>query len=469
MGFDFGSLDNIDLGLSMNTAPKKSSESKKSESKNGTRTININSNKKQKEEKTEVKVKSDNNLINKLSEKDINTRICNTIINLNIIKDELNAKFIERENEIEMLLLALISSSNAFLHGPAGTGKSLLTEELSNRIINSNYFRILMSKTTEPAEVFGSVSINAMKDDKYKVNTKGKLPTAHIAFTDECFKANSAVLNSLLTIMNEKLFFNDTVEEVPLISLIGASNEFPEESILDALYDRFLLRLTVYYIQDHNNSMNLFANFLESRKRKSKLTNNEVAATSASTVIELEDLLLVNEKCKEVDIPMKVLGAYNMLFIKLEKAGIIISDRRKNEALKVIQASAILNNRTVATAEDLEPLKYVLWNDPKDLQTIIEEVNAIANPNLIKYEGFIKTFNTFKQELQEIEDNKDSSDYEYDKSCKITEINKQLNYVVSEIDKVLSHMDKSSKDFNKFNSLRNDISKYLQNLLKDLF
>ena len=463
MGFDFNSLEDIDFGIELQPVQKKTEVKTKEENK----TLNITSKKKDKPINDKPKTTKDKS---KPKYGNADARIKNTIDNLNLIKEELNDKFIERNNEIDMLLLALISASNAFLHGPAGTGKSLLTEELSNRITNSEYFRILMGKTTEPAEVFGSVSINEMKNDIYKVNTKGKLPTAHIAFTDEVFKANSAVLNSLLTIMNEKLFFNDTVEEVPLISMIGASNEYPEEDNLDALYDRFLLRWHVNYIQEASNRMNLFQNFLNSRKLKSKLNTQEVAATTAYTTVELEDLLLVNEKCKEIDIPMKILSSYNMLFMKLEKAGIVISDRRKNEALKIIQASALLNNRNIAISEDLEPLKYVLWNEPKDLETVIKEVNTIANPNLVKYDGFMLSYNTLKQDLEEIENNKDNnSDYQYDRSCKITEANKQLNYVISEIDKILSDIDKNSKDFSKFSKLRDDISAYLKTILNGLF
>jgi len=123
---------------------------------------------------------------------------------VNKIEEELSTEFVERENEIHMLSLALVAGVNAFYHGPAGTGKSALVEEFSRRIVQSSYFRVLMGKTTEPGEVFGAVSIEAMKKGSHKVNTKGKLPEAHISFVDEVFKCNSAVLNSLLTIMNEK-------------------------------------------------------------------------------------------------------------------------------------------------------------------------------------------------------------------------------------------------------------------------
>lgn len=464
MGFDFSSLDTVDLGMNTKGNDSKKVNKTKVEKENIEPIVLKSKTTKVKKEISNI---DNSNEINNLSDLELLNKIETMVNKIQNIKTELNVKFIERENEIEMLILALISSSNAFLHGPAGTGKSLLTEELSNRIINSNYFRILMGKTTEPAEIFGAVSINAMKNDTYKVNTVGKLPQAHIGFTDEVFKANSAVLNGLLTIMNEKLFFNDVVEEVPLISLIGASNEYPEEDNLGALYDRFLLRWHVNYIQEPGKRMDLFTNYLNSRKQKSKISNQEVAATNTETSIELNDLLLVNEACKEVDIPMKLLGAYNMIFVKLEKMGIIISDRRKNESLKVVQASAILNNRKVAQSEDLEPLKYCLWNEPKELQVVMDCINELANPNKVKYDGFLSTFINYRKDMDEIESRKDSSDYDYDKSVKITEINKNLNYVVTEIDKILNKLDKKSKDFNLFTCLRSDITNYLSELLKN--
>ena len=460
MRFDFSSLDNIDLGVI--ETPKANKPNNKTVNKIQKQEEKPQLKEKIKEDKIINNKKNDNiiDFIKNLSEKEIKAKISDTVSNLKLIKKELNDKFIERENEIEMLLIALVSGTNAFLHGPAGTGKSLLTEELSNRIINSNYFRILMGKTTEPAEVFGSVSISSMKDDIYKVNTHGKLPWAHIAFTDECFKANSAVLNSFLTIMNEKLFFNDKVEEVPLITLVGASNEFPEEDNLAALYDRFLLRWHVNYIQDIDNRMDLFNNFLDGRKFKSKLYTKEVAATSVETTVELNDLMLVIESCKEVDIPIKILQAYNMLFLKLEKEGIVISDRRKNESLKVIQASAILNNRTTASSRDLEPLKYCLWNEPKELQIVCDIVNEIANPDKIKYDNYASILKTFKNELEEIERRKDSADYDYDKRCKVQQINKELNYAISDIDKLIQTMDES--DSVSFKELRNNMTEYLE-------
>lgn len=378
------------------------------------------------------------------------------------IESELNGKFIERADEIRMLLLGIVSGTNSFLHGPAGTGKSQLTEDISNRIVNSNYFRILMGKTTEPAEVFGPVSVNALKNDSYKVNTENKLPTAHIAFLDEVFKANSAVLNSLLTIMNEKLFFNDTVEEVPTISVIGASNEYYEDDSLVALYDRFLLRWHVDYIKDPSNRMDLFKGFLNSRKKKSKLQGLVAATTKdTATTIELEEVLIANELCKEVDISLKILKEYNKLFLALEKKGIMVSDRRKNEALKVLQASALIEGRTSVELGDFDALKYVLWNEQSQLPVLIEQINKIASPNANVYDEYSKSLAGYKADLAAIEETKGSPDYELDKSIKLTEIHKGLQFAINNIATIVAGLKPGSKDAVKFENLAQDMQQFV--------
>lgn len=438
MGFDFGSLD-----LSNFNTPTPIKETKKDISKN---------------------------VLLELSKEDCKEKQTEIISKVSTIIEQLNASYVERENEINMLIIALISSTNAFLHGPAGTGKSQLTEDLSRKISGSNYFRILMGKTTEPSEVFGPISLMAMKNDTYKVNTENKLPTAQIAFVDEVFKANSAILNSLLTIMNEKLFFNDTVEEVPLVSMIGASNEFIEEESLIALYDRFLLRWHVDYIQDPSKRVDLFKSFLDSRKNKSKIkANAEIAATKVEeTTITIDELLFLNELCKEVEIPIKILKAYNKLFISLEKLGIVVSDRRKNEGLKIIQATALLADRDKATSEDFENLKYILWNDINDLPIVMKELSLLSSPEKVKYDGYLKAFNDLKRELEDIENDKGSRDYHHNKTLKITDINKQLHHVLNEINKMLSTINRNDKSYNKYVRLKIDIEEFFDKLINEM-
>lgn len=393
-----------------------------------------------------------------------------TVENLLKIEAELNDIFIEREDEIRMLTLAFISGSNGFFHGPAGTGKSALVEEYSSRIKRANYFRILMGKTTEPGEIFGPVSINAMKNDIYKVNTKNKLPEANISFIDEIFKANSAVLNNLLSIMNEKVFLNDTVKKVPLISLIGASNEYYEDDSLIALYDRFLLRWNMDYIKEPSNRIELFKRYLKERGESSPLC--KFGEVKSYTTINIEDLIILNEKVKAVTIDAKVLNTYNKLISTLLKKNIIISDRRKNESLKVIQGAALLDGRYAAEVEDLDVLKYTFWSNEDDINLILEEVNKLSNPNKNKLNNMKKAFNDYKKQIDEIEENKDSSQYAFDKTMAATEIMKNINYALNTISGILTSMKNEgkdkSKDYIEFESFSKEMKSYAEYIKKEI-
>src|SRR5947207_7076039 len=159
------------------------------------------------------------------------------------IREELQQLFLERAELIDGALAALLAAQHILIIGPPGTAKSMLADELCRRITGATYFQWLLTKFTTPEELFGAVSLRALEADDYRRVTTHKLPEAHIAFLDEVFKANSSILNSILTIMNERRFHNGReVADTPLITLFGASNELPEEDELQALYDRFLLR-----------------------------------------------------------------------------------------------------------------------------------------------------------------------------------------------------------------------------------
>lgn len=386
------------------------------------------------------------------------------------IKDSLNNRFIEREDEINMLAVAFVSGTNAFLHGKPGTGKSDLVEEFSNRFTGNSYFRMLMSKTTEPSEVFGPVSINSLKQDKYRVNTDNKLPSANIAFLDEIFKSNSAILNGLLTIMNEKLFFNDVVQEVPMVSIIGASNEFPEESGLAALYDRFLLRWNVEGIKDVNNREKLFKNFVNSRNKASIVnSNNSVASNNNMATMNFNDLELMIELAKKVSIDDTVLTEYNKLFTKLEKEGIEVSDRRKNEAIKTIQANAVLNGRLDASISDFEPLVYCFWEETDDIPIVKTIIDKLSNPDKDFLDSYTRDLGELRDSLDNfIEENKDTNDFNITKAVKLTEMRSNVNYALDKIsEKIETTANASTKK--SLEALKDNFKDFLDNKIISMF
>lgn len=171
---------------------------------------------------------------------------------LQALEADLRSALLERDEAIRAALVAVLSRQHVVLLGPPGTGKSMLVNELASRIGGGlSTFTLLLTRFTTPEELFGPISVAGLKEDEYRRLTAGKLPEANLAFLDEIFKANSAVLNALLTLLNERQFDNGPTRlTCPLLTCFGASNEMPQGDDLGALWDRFALRLIVDYIGD---------------------------------------------------------------------------------------------------------------------------------------------------------------------------------------------------------------------------
>ncbi len=145
----------------------------------------------------------------------------------------INDGLIEREHITAMVLLSVLSGQSVFIYGPPGTAKSLIASRIASCFDGAVYFEYLMQRFSTPEEVFGPISISELHKDNYIRKTEGFLPEVHLAFLDEIWKSSPAILNTLLTIVNERRFRNGTeVTDVPLRAIIAASNEFPAEAFL---------------------------------------------------------------------------------------------------------------------------------------------------------------------------------------------------------------------------------------------
>ena len=291
---------------------------------------------------------------------------------VNEIKKYLCIKFVEREELIDALFISLVAKQNLLLIGPPGTAKSELITQFANFIDGANYFQWLLTRFSTPEELFGPVSLSDLEQGIYKRNNDGKLPEANIAFIDEIFKANSAILNSLLTLINERIFYNNGgIVHSPLISLIGASNEYPEEENLSALYDRFLLRFELNYIQDDANFISMLSGNTYELKKPDPLTLDELYKLQFNA-----EVVMISKEL--IDIILQIRNA-------LKDEGIFPSDRRFKKSLDLIKAKAALDGRTVAEFEDLAILKHGLWDEAEQIETVTEIVNEYTVDKVLEF------------------------------------------------------------------------------------
>src|ERR1700749_933770 len=159
--------------------------------------------------------------------------------------DPLKSAFVGRDEVVDLIALAAVAGEPLFLFGPPGTAKSLLVREFAGAV-RCRYFEYLLTRFSEPTELFGPVDIAKLREGVVATVITGMLPEAEFAFLDELFNANSAILNNLLTVLNERIYRRGIeVHRLPLLSLFSASNHLPEDDALTALFDRFLLRCHV--------------------------------------------------------------------------------------------------------------------------------------------------------------------------------------------------------------------------------
>ena len=251
---------------------------------------------------------------------------------------------IAREHVIELLVLSAVASEHALIIGPPGTGKSAAARRMA-QAFGGQYFEYLLGRFTEPSEIYGSIDFKSLREGRVETETQGMLPESEIVFLDEVFLGSTAILNTLLGILNERRFTRGhTRVTCPLKICIGASNSLPEDETLSAFADRFMVRIFVEGVQESR---------LEELLEIGRSLPNKLSAIST-----IQDLDVLNQSAQQVDLS-NIRGYLAQAIIQLRAAGVHISDRRAVKAQNLIAAAAVLDGRHIASDADLWPLIYV--------------------------------------------------------------------------------------------------------------
>ena len=293
------------------------------------------------------------------------------ISKLNTVLHFVKETFVGKNDVVDLLGICLLARENAFLYGPPGTAKSAIVRTLAKTVKDGKNFEYLLTRFTEPNEIFGPFDIRKLKEGELLTNTEGMMPEASMVFLDEIFNANSAILNSLLMALNEKIFKRGKeTKNLPALMFVGASNVLPEDEALNALFDRFLIRINVDYVHPEL----LYQVLLAGRKLENDM-ETEIPEILSDEIRELQNL------CRTIDLK-PIYEVYLNTIITLRNTGIAISDRRAVKLQNLIAASALICGRNKAILSDLWVLKHI-W----DTEEQIEILEGIINRTIEKDES----------------------------------------------------------------------------------
>ena len=302
-----------------------------------------------------------------------------------LLLQEMNRGIYEKNTEISLSLLAALAGESVILLGPPGVAKSMVARQLKTAFRDAQSFEYLMSRFSTPDEIFGPVSIQKLKtSDTYERAVEGYLPTADVVFLDEIWKAGPAIQNTLLTVINEKLFRNGNREmHLPLKLLVAASNELPAKGEgLEALWDRFVIRIESRPIKLEKNFR---AMLLESHADFSGSTgvlgHADFADNADSSDLKItgEEYAEWAEKICKIGVKEEVLDAISAIRKSLravnvdeaaERRNIYVSDRRWKNIVRLLRTSAFMQDREKVDICDLLPIYHCLWQEPEERDAI---------------------------------------------------------------------------------------------------
>lgn len=291
---------------------------------------------------------------------------------------DMNRGIYEKETEISLSLLAALAGESVILLGPPGVAKSMVARQLKTAFRDAHSFEYLMSRFSTPDEIFGPVSIQKLKSsDTYERAVEGYLPTADVVFLDEIWKAGPAIQNTLLTVINEKIFRNGNREmRLPLKLLVAASNELPAKGEgLEALWDRFVIRIESRPIRQEKN----FRSMLLEVKSEAGGQCAETEGSARSNAITAEEYAEWSKAIDRIGVKEEVLDAISAIRKSLsavnvdeaaERRHVYVSDRRWKNIMRLLRTSAFMQDRAEVAVCDLLPIYHCLWQEPEERDAI---------------------------------------------------------------------------------------------------
>lgn len=297
------------------------------------------------------------------------------------MRDYIQSKLIERTDAVNCAVLALMTGQHLVLLGVPGTAKSMLARLLCHGISGGLYFERCIMKGTMLEELLGPVSLKGLEADRFYRITASMLPEAHVAFLDEVFKANSPVLNTLLPLLNERIFYNEGNQPmpVPLRTCIMASNEMPPEvEGAAALWDRIVFRLWVDNVSEGWAFINM-------------LKTEEIADFDNGSVT-IQDLDRVNKAVHAVGFPDYMFDRLNHLRQTLasQDNSVVTSDRMWKRCIKILKAWAFLCGDTAVDDEHIDILRHVLWQEPEQIAIVNETITKMVSQTSMRAKDITK-------------------------------------------------------------------------------
>ena len=284
---------------------------------------------------------------------------------------DLDERFLDKGELVRLMLVTLLAGEHMLLVGPPGTAKSALVRHLA-RLVDARYFEYLLTRFSEPNELFGPVDIKAFREGSFVRRIDSMLPEAEIVFLDEIFKSNSAILNALLSILNERRFFTGSQSlKVPLCSLYGATNEIPNDDALGAIFDRFLVRA----LSENLDSFHFQG--LCDRGIRAEVAELSGANETVPRLVTVAEIRRLQARLGQfLSFPDDWMARYKGFIFQIRSEGISISDRRVVKLLKLFAASALLDGRPTVNDGDFFILRHV-WNSPEQVAILDDVVGPV--------------------------------------------------------------------------------------------